>query len=274
MNPTLLPALTLVALLGLSGCVATPRVQTTLHESPQGLVALREFADPGRRASHPATVDPAVLRRVLHGLYVQEQKALLDSVMSGEAAPTPMLSEAQIEFLTPLLVSALAQATPGEAVLFRLVQGAPGRQRATEGSLSVDGDLWHLQVVRYQAPPAGQALISKSQQAVVRAKRWTLRFRPETAVVNGTEELVVTAEPVGSESNTLAIDTARLAAAPAADPRAPGTADVPAASDASAARPDPRAQELEREVQELRRSLQDQQQRLRELEQRLGENAR
>ena len=110
----------LVCLFGLYGsCTWTPQVETVLHESPKGLVSLRTISDNSFRASHPVEIQRTTIERVLRGVYKFRDVRLVENLIGGDPKPVKIFSPSQVAFLTPLLTSALAQATPEEEVFFQ-----------------------------------------------------------------------------------------------------------------------------------------------------------
>lgn len=234
------------AMLG-SGCLSHPRVETVLYESPQGLVLLKEFPDPTFRASHPVTVAPDLMRRVLTGVQVQEQKTVIESTLTGDARAMPVFTLSEASFLAPLLSSALSQATATERVRFLLHSSVSGKRLDTEGTVFATEETLYLSLTAFEFTPQRPVTLSQPTRSFDRAKRWTLTFVPQAAVVNGDAEMHVPAN--GPEPPTLVISLDRLA---------------------RRAEPSTRTgEETEEEVLRLRRTLQEQEERLERLERQL-----
>ena len=110
----------LALIMSISACSLVPTVQTPIHQSERGTIALRTFSDPEFKASHPKTLESTMMFQVLQGLRVQEQKSTLSKLMAGDVPPVPAFSQDQILYLAPLLTSAFSQATAEEQVTFLL----------------------------------------------------------------------------------------------------------------------------------------------------------
>ena len=186
-----------------SGCLSHPRVETVLHESSRGAVFLIEFPDPSFQANHPLSLDPNLVRRVLAGVHVQEQKTLIESFLTEEAKSVPVFTSAEVSFLAPLLRSALSRATPGEQVGFRSKRSEEGKSMDTEGALYATDSNLHISISQYGRRPQRPATLSRPTRSFDRAKRWFLTFSPEAALVNWKEETQVSVD--GSQPNTLVI---------------------------------------------------------------------
>ena len=82
--PLVLGATTMMFLFG---CLSVPRVETPIHDSAEGSIGLRVFSDSKFRAQHPAQLKPVHVQRLLSGILVQEEKALLGSFLSRGDKP-------------------------------------------------------------------------------------------------------------------------------------------------------------------------------------------
>lgn len=228
-------------------CVSHPRVKTVVHDSERGTVFLKEFPDATVRASHPARVDPDLLRRVLAGIRIQERKTVIESTLTGDARWIPAFTSSDAGFLSPWLSAALGQATAEEAVHFSLNSTASGKRRVTRGTVSVTAGALTFSLAEYGSAPQRPATLSQPSRSFDRAKRWALTFVPQAALVNGDAETHVPAN--GQEPPTLVISLDSLARH--AEPST-GT-----------------YEETEEEVLRLRRTLQEQEKRLQRLERQL-----
>ena len=174
----------LILTLVVTGCFSMPQVETTIHENKRGIVGLRTFADPTVKASHPKTLEPFILARALHGLYVKEEKALLGEVIAGGTVKRPTFTNEQIVFLAPLLATALAQATDQEQVIFSLIEDVQSKKQHTKGVLYVSGPALHVTLTQYQVSAERPTLLSRPSYSFNRPKRWTLGFSPNTSLLD------------------------------------------------------------------------------------------
>lgn len=236
------------------GCFATPRVETTIHESPQGAVSLKEFSDPSVRADHPVSLEPSLLSKTLSGVHVQERKTIVESVLTGAIPFVRVFTDEQVHFLAPLLQSALSQATPEEQVLFSLTGEMSGRQLVTEGSLYASRGNLYLALTSYGLQPQQPATLSRPSHSFDRPKRWALMFQPEAALLNRDEDIQVSLDE--SQPNRLTISLAFLKQYPLR-----ATEEI---------RRDKQVEAMEEELHQLRQSLEQQQDKLDRLERELA----
>lgn len=188
--------LTLI-LLGLAGagCNTAPAVGTALFEGPQGTVYLQHLPDRAFQASHPITLEPALLARILQGLQIQERERVLQSLLAGSPSPVSVFSEDQIHFLAPLIAEGLRTATPDQRVEYRLraqrntLASESSSVETTAGSVYAYGPALYVSLSQYRYEPsltntddiAHRRLPDSSGMA-----NRTLIFTPLAAVLPGT----------------------------------------------------------------------------------------
>jgi len=134
-----------VSLLSLAnGCSWTPRVETPMYEGPQASLTLTTVSEPTFAASHPVKLKSDTVQRLLRGLQIRQNNRLLQKIFSGEPAPQPVFTEAQIELFTPQLVKAFSQATPEEQI--RLQSSSDGSKDICEirGTMFVQDQDLHI----------------------------------------------------------------------------------------------------------------------------------
>jgi hypothetical protein len=103
----------------LFGCAAS-RPQIVVHESPRGSVSI-EKAERAFQAAHPIVIEPIVITKVLQGVYVQEgEETALGSVFASSPKVVRVFSDEDVRFLSPLLATALKQASQNQVINFRL----------------------------------------------------------------------------------------------------------------------------------------------------------
>jgi hypothetical protein len=263
------PALGFLALLlNISACSFVPTVQTPIHQSEQGAIALRTFSDPEFKASHPKTLASTIMLQVLQGLRVQEQKSTLAKLITGDVPPAPAFSQDQILYLAPILTSAFSQATAEEQVTFLLTNNSSNEITHTEGALFIEDSFLYLSISQYRTPSTQPALLSKPTSSFNRPKEWELKFYPISALRNQTDRVRVSNDD--TILNMLHIDFNRLAQ-PAESNEAQSlesTISNPAISGSSInnTRKQEEIDALKKEVEDLKESLRGQDKKLQELE--------
>lgn len=221
-----------------AGCVGSRPVQTPIHEGSLGTVFLENGLDISFQAAHPITLSEMTVADILRGVHTKEKTGLL--LLFGKASRSTNLndvrtfSEADIAFLTPHIVAALAQATPSQRVGFR-IYSAPEISQAskvsqnretTSGYLFADGLSLHFTLTQYRYNPGKK---SKAPEKDPRPLPDTdglrdraVTFLPEAAV---RPDVYDRSKWIGkSEDRSVAIDyqllTSILAAPPSPAPTA------------------------------------------------------
>lgn len=185
--------LLLLAMLCLIGtaCSSTATTGKAAIEDPRGTVSLQAISDQSFQASHPISLDPALIARVLSGLQVQEQQRALQEMLAGTSSATPVFSEEQVQFLAPRIAKALMAATAGETVAFRVTNPRQGAGRlensileTTSGSLYAYGLSLYVTLSQYRyaptQPTAGSSTHSRLLDTSGLSNR-TLHFTPSGA---------------------------------------------------------------------------------------------
>ena len=258
----------LALIMSISTCSLVPIVQTPIHQSEQGTVALRTFSDQEFKASHPKTLKLTMMIQVLQGLRVQEQKTTLAKLLTGDLPPVPVFSPDQIIHLAPILTSAFSQATAEEQITFLLTDTSSNERTLTEGKLFIEDSIIYLSMNQYRTPMTQTALLSQPSTSFNRPKEWKLEFHPVNALQNQTERIRVSNDE--SILNMLHIDYNRLTKLVDSREEQSLTSPMsqPAISEPSI--PDPKNQEkidaLKKEVEHLKESLRRQDKKLQELE--------
>ena len=261
-----------------SGCFSYPRVETVLHAGQDGTVFLKEFPDSSVRASHPMTIDPRLVRKILLGIRVHERKTMIESTLTGEAEATPALTISEADFLTPLLVLAFDRATAEEAVHFRVNGDVSGKRFDTGGIIYVAGENMNLSLNEYGLTPQQPGTLSQPTKSFDRPKRWSVTFTPISAVLNAEEDKQVQGEGNGGQYLLISLNLLKrhLESLPEGEPlldsrteghsdnSQPPTSKGPTKGGQS-------AEEMEEELYQLRKSLKDQEERLQRLERQMGE---
>src|SRR5574340_689844 len=144
-----------------TACSTTPPTGTILFEDARGAVFLQQISDRSFRASHPISLVPSLLTRLLSGILIQERQQALQAVLAGPSPTIPVFSAEEIQFLTPLLAKALATAADNQAVGFSIIARRPGHSllessttETTTGSLYASGRSLYFSLSQYRSAPA------------------------------------------------------------------------------------------------------------------------
>ena len=178
----------LLAFVLTSGCFSLPRLVTLIYEGDEGTVFLKEFQHSSPQADHPAYLESQVVRRILLGVRVYERKTFVESTLTGGGDDTPVFTSAEVNFLTPLLVSAFNQATPQEAVHFKVTGDVSGRRFDTGGIMFIKEERLSFSLSEYGLTPQRRSTLSQPTKSFDRPKRYSVTFTPISAVLNAEED--------------------------------------------------------------------------------------
>ena len=266
--------LVLLCLLG-TAC-STGQTGKVLFEDQRGVVSLQPISDESVQASHPINLDPTLLAKILKGMGVQDQERGLQRILSGPAASIPVFSDAEIQFLAPLLAEGLRTATADQRIEYRVHTTHEGSMlessttETTAGSLYAYGRSLFIILSQYRYSPmrtnlnlGDMAYRSRPQDSSGLRTR-ILLFTPSAA-----ERSEAFDPPAGGKMTDrfIAVDYQMLQQAPAAtaapqvDQQTPPTRETPVGARVS----DPPAHSTEalaQEVETLRKELQSVQQQL------------
>lgn len=258
----------LALLMSISACSSVPIVQTPIHQSERGTVALRTFSDPEFKASHPKTLESTMMFQVLQGLRVQEQRSTLAKLLTGDVPQVPAFSPDQIIYLAPLLTSAFSQATAEEQITFLLNNNSSNQKTQTEGKLFIEDSILYVSISQYRSPSTQPPLLSQPTTSFNRPKEWNLQFYPINALQNQAAHVRVSNDD--TLLNMLHIDYNRLTklAGSREEQSLKSPISHPALSESSM--PDPKKLEeidaLKKEMEDLKESLRGQDKKLQNLE--------
>ena len=134
----------------LVGC-ATPQFFTvTIYDSPSRNVRLQTMPvmEEGKAYSHPTYVTEEQMKKVLQGLYVEDEQSTLGEAIFGNAGKGPprrAFSDSEVKFFAPLLVKGLEQATPEEIVtFFETAEISDLHEATTSGGVFVKDNALHI----------------------------------------------------------------------------------------------------------------------------------
>ena len=117
-------------------CTWTPEVQTIIHNDAQGIVSLITSSKFHVPPQHPHILSQSLVKQVLRDISQSQERGILQELFISDLQPSPVFSEAQIEFLTPHLVDAFSKATPEEFIMFRY-QGTEHETDQISGNMAV-----------------------------------------------------------------------------------------------------------------------------------------
>ena len=190
-----------------TGCAS---ITGKIHQSSRGSVYLEEVPDWSFEAAHPISIDPMTLAQVLRGVQIEERKSIYRTTSDMEPKAVRAFSDDEVEFLAPLLATALSKADPEELIGFRLAQSALTGSVSTAGTLYVHESYLYLSLTQYRSNS-----VSKSGRQLPGSNGLTRRavsFVPETAQRPDSQR--PPGAPVQSNLTTLVIDYESLAKHP------------------------------------------------------------
>lgn len=259
---------TLILTLGFlltSGCFSHPRVETVIHDGEGGSVFLKEFPVSSFRADHPKTFEPQLIRQILWGIRIYERKTMIESTLTGDAKATPAFTFEEVNFLTPLLVSAFKQVTAAEAVHFRVKGDVSGKRFDTAGIMFVKGEELNFSLTEYGLTPQRPGTLSQPTKSFDRPKRWSMSFSPISAVVNPEEDKQVVGDENVPKPLLISLKVLKQHAETfTEDDFKPSLQPEPKNKDQT-------KEEMEQEIERLRKTMQEQEERLKRLEHQIGE---
>jgi hypothetical protein len=100
-------------------CTWTPEVQTPIHTSEEGSVALKTSSNFQTPPRHPQVFSQPLIKQILQGISQSQDHGLLQEIFLSGPKSSPVFSNTQIEFLTPHLVDAFSKATSEELITFQ-----------------------------------------------------------------------------------------------------------------------------------------------------------
>ena len=187
--------LLLLALLCVVGtaCGTIAPTGKIIFDDPRGTVSLQTISDQSIQASHPITLEPALLAQMLKGIEIQDQEHGVVKFLSGSLSSVPVFSEDQIRFLAPLLAEGLRTAAPDQRIEYRVQatrEGSALRSSTTEttaGSLYVYGRQLYVTLSQYRYDPIRTYMMNSTSAVQTRQadasglKNRILLFTPSAA---------------------------------------------------------------------------------------------
>ncbi len=204
----------LAAILAWAATTGCASMSGKIHESSKGSVYLEEVPDWSFEAAHPISIDPTTMAHVLLGVQIEERKSLSRTTSDLELKAVRAFSEDEIEFLAPLLATALSKAHPDELVGYRLVQPAASGSVYTAGTLYAHGSYLYLGLTQYRSRSDSKSGRQPSTSGGL--TRRGVSFVPESARRPDSQR--PPGAPIQSNLTTLVIDYESLASLPSQKP--------------------------------------------------------
>ncbi len=119
----------------LAGCALTAPSSRLIYQHERTVVQLEKDTAVGGATrqdmnTHPATIKPTQLMKVLSGMLVRTNDGLFKAAVGSYTAAGPVFQDDELAALAPGLSQALDQADPSERVAFTFWSSAPGRRNA------------------------------------------------------------------------------------------------------------------------------------------------
>jgi len=162
----------------IGACSTAQKVEDTVFaDGPRGSVSLQSVEDLWFKTAHPVSVSPLLLTHVLRGVQVQPAP-------EGQTTAVRVFSDEEIAFLSPLMSTALSQATKRQLVAFRVAHDSGPGSDMTGGLLFTRGRLLHLWLTHYRTTGVGNdsgATLDRQARNPRGLIPRQLRFAPEAA---------------------------------------------------------------------------------------------
>ena len=238
-HPQLAPFLLIGITLAVSACATGPDLDFTIHESERGAVYLERIPNRSFQAAHPIMLSADTMVRVLRGVALKENRALLENLLPGTPESTRAFGDAHVEYLAPLLVEGLTRAASDQQVGFRVPQ-----TKVEKGSLYAYGGALHL-TLEWLIPNSKYGSLGPMTSP-------TIIFIPESAKRPDSDR------DTRSTDATLVIDYNMLATMPAASDMQPTAAEASTTVKGKPAQRDTDLDALRNEVEGLKKALKEQ----------------
>jgi hypothetical protein len=137
-----------------AGCSAVP-APIVIHEDRRDAIRLTFDPEAGTGHSHPFSIGPEQMARVLRGLWVTKRDVLGAGGLFREEETTPAFSASEIAMLAPFLSVALKKASPRDLVTFYLTRAdATSARLVTSGGLFVRNDRLSVILANFHTSPS------------------------------------------------------------------------------------------------------------------------
>lgn len=227
----------MVVVLVSAGCVTQP-APIVIYADRWDSIWLKFDPAAGSGHSHPVSIAPEQMAKVLHGVRVTDRDVIGAFGLFADQEGTPAFSAAEITRLAPYLSQALNKASPRDMVTFYLMAGDATRGRlVTSGGLFVrDGRLYFILANLRTSPSSGQyetpyEIDTRDEPLLPIARyKFTVGFTPSSAwIPNAQVRGRDGYERYMDESKQVVIDLQRLFAEmdrPASTPAPPSSTPV------------------------------------------------
>jgi hypothetical protein len=241
----------MVLTLLMTGCVTEPPPIVIFEDRYDSIWLKFDPEATGSGHSHPVTIVPERMEKILEGVLVADRSQILGTVKGDEADWAPAFTPVQVKTLAPLLSQALRKASPKDMATFYLV--IMDRERGklvTSGGLFVRNRRLYFILANFRTMPSSKIyettyeIDTRSEPLLPTARfQFALGFRPKRAwIPNGEVRGKDGYERYLDESKLVIIDLPRLFPETSTVPSTtvPGLPIFPAASSTHTDRPDPK----------------------------------
>lgn len=144
-----------------AGCVSGPSLKP-LADTPQGTVWLEHLSERGTsatwggqtrafHATHPVSLNPALIDQFLGGIRIQTQRSPQPTTQRVEGDAVPVFSKETRDFLVPAIAYGLTQASYDERLQFKIYHHTETESAITVGTLFVNSPTIQMSLKRYRA---------------------------------------------------------------------------------------------------------------------------
>ena len=186
-------------------CSWAPQINTPIHTSEGGQIALRTSPEFKIRPQHPHIISESLVKQILQGISQHQEQGILQELLIADPKPSPVFSLAQIEFLSPHIVDALSKATSEELITFKSLDSQEGTT-VVRGTVALfSPTIFFLTIQNTQNLPGPQKMANSSRNL---QKHTKLIFAQEHALLKPEEaQRLMELSPTDIE---IAIDYAAL----------------------------------------------------------------
>lgn len=120
-----------------AACSTMPDVDIMINEGSSGTVYIERIPDARFLAAHPVVLDREIIARTLRGIYVRSESSTLQTLITSNQSTTRALSDGDVDYLAPHIVTALSKAVADQRVGFRVTRPAPPISRSNQGGAAI-----------------------------------------------------------------------------------------------------------------------------------------
>lgn len=202
-----------------SGCVTEPPPIVISEDKYQSIWLKFDPEAKGAGHSHPVTIQPERMVRILDGILVADRSQILGNIKGKEQDWAQAFTAPQIKNLAPLLSEALRKASPKDmATFYFIVMDRERGKLVTSGGLFVRKERLYFIMANYRTAPASKVYettyeIETRDEPLLPTARYqfALGFRPQDVwIPNNVLRGLDGYERYLDESKLLIIDLERL----------------------------------------------------------------